>query len=254
MDELWDIARVAAYLDVTERTVYNKVRSGQLPALKVGRLWRVRRRDLEEWLAAGSRARPRTAGPVGEPGALPSRQDLECRVSAFSDTLERRLAFVAVLTAGVEALGWPAPVVVGGHAVEFWTAGDYPTVDIDLAGDSEPVSEVLGAWGFAREGRHWYDESLGIVVEVPSTTLAPAQLDRTVTVDLGGLRAHILGIEDLIIDRLNACKHWSDDESCMWAVALVSAAPGLDRRYLEQRATEEDVADALGRAIAEGAS
>jgi excisionase family DNA binding protein len=34
MDELWDIARVAKYLGVTERTVYNKVRAGDLPAAR----------------------------------------------------------------------------------------------------------------------------------------------------------------------------------------------------------------------------
>lgn len=53
MEELWDIARVAAYLGVTERTMYNKVRSGELRAVKVGRLWRVRVSDLEAWLAGG---------------------------------------------------------------------------------------------------------------------------------------------------------------------------------------------------------
>lgn len=51
MDELLDITSVAAYLGVSERTVYNKVRAGDLPAVKVGRLWRVRASDLESWLA-----------------------------------------------------------------------------------------------------------------------------------------------------------------------------------------------------------
>lgn len=52
MDELLDIASVAEYLGVSERTVYNRVRSGDLPAAKVGRLWRVRAADLEAWLTA----------------------------------------------------------------------------------------------------------------------------------------------------------------------------------------------------------
>ncbi len=56
MDGLWDISRVAEYLGVSERTVYNKVRSGDLPAVKVGRLWRVRPQDIEAWLARRSSA------------------------------------------------------------------------------------------------------------------------------------------------------------------------------------------------------
>ena len=69
MEELWDIARVASYLGVTERTVYNKVRSGELSAVKVGRLWRVRPTDLEAWLATRGR---RAEARVQAPNALPT--------------------------------------------------------------------------------------------------------------------------------------------------------------------------------------
>lgn len=246
---------MAAYLGVTERTVYNKVRSGELPAVKVGRLWRVRSADLEAWLSeSGVSTRPARSTETQvarEPGAVPDRADLEARVSAFGDTLERRLAFVAVLSRGVEALGWAAPVIVGGHAVEFWTAGDYPTIDIDLAGASEPIGEVLERWGFGREGRHWFDERLGIVVEVPAAGLAAAQRERAVSVDMGGIRAYVLGIEDLVIDRLNACVHWKDEESCLWAVSLLRVARDLDVAYLRERALEEDVSDKLAWALEE---
>lgn len=249
MDELWDISRVAGYLGVTERTVYNRVRSGDLPAVKVGRLWRVRAADLETWLS-GSRAGARGEGAshaaiARESGSVPARADLEARIAAFADTLERRLVFVALLSRGVEALGYTAPVIVGGHAVEFWTAGDYPTVDIDLAGASEPIADILSRWGFRREGRHWFDEKLGIVVEVPATALTKAQRERVVSVDMGGIPACVLGIEDLILNRLNACVHWKDEESCLWAVSLVRAAPELDAAYLRERASEEDVSAKL---------
>jgi len=258
MDELWDISRVAKYLGVTERTVYNRVRSGELPAVKVGRLWRVRAADLETWLSR-SRAGTRAGGVLEaeiarEPGAVPDRVDLEARMSAFADTLERRLAFVALLSHGAEALGYSAPVIVGGHAVEFWTAGDYPTVDIDLAGASEPINEILSRWGFRRQGRHWFDEALGIVVEVPAAALANAQRERVVSVDMGGIRAHVLGVEDLIIDRLNACVHWKDDESCLWAVSLLRVARDLDADYLRDRASEEDVSAKLEWALEEARS
>lgn len=247
MDELWDIARVAAYLGVTERTVYNKVRAGDLPAVKVGRLWRVRKGELLEWLAGGSPAAG-AATTAEEPGAIPSRSELEALLAPIADTLERRLTFVAVLSAGVEALGWPAPVVVGGHAVEFYTAGSYATVDIDLAGASEPVGQVLDGWGFEREGRHWFDEALGFVVEVPGSPLGPDEAAHAVTVRIGRTSARVIGIEDLVIDRLAACKHWNHAESCEWAVRLLAVADDIDAGYLDRRAAEEDLGDALARA------
>jgi excisionase family DNA binding protein len=57
-------AEVAAVLNVTVSQVYTLMRSGELPALKIGRkgVWRVSREALEAYLADLSdeaRARPR---------------------------------------------------------------------------------------------------------------------------------------------------------------------------------------------------
>ena len=258
MDELWDIARVAEYLSVSERTVYTKVRSGDLPAIRVGRLWRVRESDLRAWLgeadstsAADMRAPYPTpedgtgVSMAAEDGVIPERAELVRLLDGVGETLARRLTFVALLGAGVKALGWSAPVVVGGHAVEFYTAGRYATQDIDLAGASEPVAEVLSRWGFDRQGRHWYDSALGIVVEVPGRTLPPEERDHVVAVDVPGGVALVLGIEDLIVDRLAACVHWRDEESCRWAKVLLKTPFDIDAEYLDRRVREEDVADAF---------
>lgn len=256
MDELLDIASVAEYLGVSERTVYNRVRAGDLPAVKVGRLWRVRTTDLEAWLGARD-ASVDTAGDaqhVAEAGGVPSREELERAVDRFEDRIERRLAFVGVLARAYESLGWPVPVVVGGHAVEFWSAGGYATADIDIAGASEPAAQILEGWGFCRQGRHWYDDALGIVVEIPGSSLSLAALAHTATIRLGRYVATVLGIEDLIVDRLCACEHWSDAESCLWAEALLQSGHQLDERYLRERAVEEQVLERLERLLQGGAS
>ncbi len=41
---------VAAYLNVTERTVYRLAQRGELPGFKVAGAWRFRRRDIDAWL------------------------------------------------------------------------------------------------------------------------------------------------------------------------------------------------------------
>ncbi|MDP2183765.1 MAG: helix-turn-helix domain-containing protein [Actinomycetota bacterium] len=244
MEELWDIARVAEYLGVTERTVYNKVRGGDLPAVKVGRLWRVRPSDLEAWLSSrATAASPATF--ARESTASPSRGDLERLLTGLEDSVARRMAFVGLLTRAVESLGWPAPVIVGGNAVEFYTAGGYATMDIDVAGASEPLAQVLSGWGFLRKGRHWYDDALALLIEAPGGALGAEQLAHVATVDVRGVRAHVLGIEDLIVDRLCACVHWADEESCAWAGTLLSTVPDIDMDYLRRRAAEEEVSGRL---------
>lgn len=261
MDELWNISRVAQYLGVSERTVYNKVRSGDLPAAKVGRLWRVSASDLGAWLAqrvasgraasAGFARGPYPHARVDEPLAvagaapIPPRTELERLLEGVEDQVVRRMRFVGLLTEGVRSLGWSAPVIVGGYAVRHYTAGDYPTVDIDLAGASDPVAQVLAVWGFEREGRHWYDEPLNLVVEVSGGQLDAAQLEHVAGVRSAGVTAFVLGIEDIIIDRLAACVLWKDDESYRWAKTLLLGASDMDSEYLERRAAEEHVLDRL---------
>ena len=41
---------VLGYLKVTPRTIYRLIRVGELPAVRIGRQWRFRRADLDEWL------------------------------------------------------------------------------------------------------------------------------------------------------------------------------------------------------------
>ena len=41
---------VLGYLKVTPRTIYRLIRTGELPAVRIGRQWRFRRTDLDEWL------------------------------------------------------------------------------------------------------------------------------------------------------------------------------------------------------------
>lgn len=45
-------------LNVTPRTLYRLIRTGQLPAVRVGRQWRFRKSDLENWLTAREAPRP----------------------------------------------------------------------------------------------------------------------------------------------------------------------------------------------------
>ena len=183
---------------------------------------------------------------------MPSRLNLERLLEPLTDQMERRLAFVGLLSQACESLRWAAPVVVGGHAVEFWTAGGYSTVDIDLVGASEPIGEVLDSWGFTRRGRHWYDDGLGLVVEAPGSQLSASEQERVVEVAVRGVTARVLGIEDLIIDRLNACVHWGHSESCDVARALVvGGADHIDHDYLIARAAKEDVTDALSPFLGE---
>jgi len=48
---------VLDYLQINLRTVYRLIKTGKIPAFRVGRLWRFRRRDIEAWLEKSRSAR-----------------------------------------------------------------------------------------------------------------------------------------------------------------------------------------------------
>ena len=69
---------VLEYLQVNLRTVYRLIKAGKIPAVRVGRQWRFRKRDIDAWLDS-QRPRPRTAraaaspAPAARPAAVAAR-------------------------------------------------------------------------------------------------------------------------------------------------------------------------------------
>ena len=53
-DRLLTVAEVAATMRVSNMTVYRLIKSGDLPALRVGKNYRVRESDVDGYLAARS--------------------------------------------------------------------------------------------------------------------------------------------------------------------------------------------------------
>ena len=50
MEAFLTTEEVLSYLKITPRTIYRLIRTGELPAVRIGRQWRFRRADLDRWL------------------------------------------------------------------------------------------------------------------------------------------------------------------------------------------------------------
>ena len=59
MSELMTVDELAEYLSVTPDTIYRKVRTGEIPSIRVGRLLRFPKKTIENWLEQ------KTIHPVG---------------------------------------------------------------------------------------------------------------------------------------------------------------------------------------------
>jgi excisionase family DNA binding protein len=62
---------VLEYLQVNLRTVYRLIKAGKIPAVRVGRQWRFRKRDIDAWLDS---QRTQAGGGAATAATTPARQ------------------------------------------------------------------------------------------------------------------------------------------------------------------------------------
>ena len=64
---------VLEYLQVNLRTVYRLIKAGKIPAVRVGRQWRFRKRDIDAWLDS-QRPRGTSRGETAETPSTPRQR------------------------------------------------------------------------------------------------------------------------------------------------------------------------------------
>ena len=84
---------VLEYLQVNLRTVYRLIKAGKIPAVRVGRQWRFRKRDIDLWLDS---QRSRSAGSAATPAPAPRTGRIRVLVvddeASIRDLLSKTLA------------------------------------------------------------------------------------------------------------------------------------------------------------------
>jgi hypothetical protein len=169
--------------------------------------------------------------------------ELRRRVDALIDeptSLRRRLVALGALTERLRAQGIE-PVLVGGTALEVYTEGGYASSDVDLAlPHGEDIDRAFADLGFERRARFWVRPDLGLFFEAPAPYGLPGETSPRTVLDVDGMRVVILGIEDLLVDRLRAWVHWKSIEDGRWARRLVALyRERIDWEYLRSKTAED---------------
>jgi len=73
---------VLEYLQVNLRTVYRLIKAGKIPAVRVGRQWRFRKRDIDAWLDS---QRTQSGGNVTATAVAPAARQGRARVLVVDD-------------------------------------------------------------------------------------------------------------------------------------------------------------------------
>ena len=169
--------------------------------------------------------------------ALRSRVD---KLDSEPDRMRRRLVALGALTerlAGDKIV----PILVGGCALEVYTDGGYSTGDVDLAlPHSEEVDAAFADLGFTKDGRFWLRMDLDLIFEAPAPAGLPGETAARTELSVDGMRVLVLGVEDLLIDRLRAWAHLKSAEDERWATRLVALyRDSMDWDYLKAKVAPE---------------
>ncbi len=170
------------------------------------------------------------------------------RIKNSKEEIEKLLILGAWLSEEAKKRGVKPPIIVGGSAVEIYTFGRYVSGDVDFVGSREFIKNVLLSSGFFREeGRFFISEELDLFVEVPDSVLAGSYNKvRVIRVPELESEVYVIGIEDLIVDRLSACVFRKSQEDCTMAEYLFRKYRDyIDLSYLKERAREERVSEKL---------
>ncbi len=150
---------VLAYLQVNLRTVYRLIDAGKLPAVRVGRQWRFRRRDIDAWLdQQGAATAP---VPAASPVAAPPRGPRRVLV-VDADAAARDAAAIALRDAG-HTVDTAPDGVVGATRL---AASDYDLVVTELR------LPALEAFAMLREARRRRPQLRTMVITAHSSEAA----------------------------------------------------------------------------------
>lgn len=167
-------------------------------------------------------------------------------INSNKDKIYKNIALTAVITEALKEINI-RPIIVGGQAVEFYTAGGYSTMDVDLVTPAsiKEIDPIIKDLGFEKEGKYWTYEQLDFALEIPGSDLA-GDYDKINEIEIEGLKAYIIGIEDIIIDRLNRYKFWKEYDDQEWIVGMIYLNyDDIDWNYLYQKSEAEKTLEEL---------
>lgn len=174
-------------------------------------------------------------------------------LKAEKDLFRRRMFFLALLAKkmkessgdGVDA------ILVGGEAIDLYTAGMFSTSDIDLVVNNKAITEkLLNRFGFGKQDNGlWLNRELGIVIQVIAAPYS-GDTEKLRKFKIKGFELKVAAPEDLIANRLYSAKFWKsniqrDLEQTVSLLRIFSDT--IDNRYLDGLVKRDDTEDFLAQ-------
>ena len=88
-DEMMNIEEVALYLKMSERAIYDWVKSNKIPAFKLGNTWRFKKSEIIGWMESNRTGPAPTKFPVSDIQPMTNQYiDKENQINLFTNKVE----------------------------------------------------------------------------------------------------------------------------------------------------------------------
>lgn len=170
--------------------------------------------------------------------------------SPYRPEFEAALRMLASMSQEMAEAGYSRPVLVGGAAVEYYSASAIATGDFDLCTPRQTQFEaIMQRNGFIRPSgpgkatRGWIHPDLALGFEIVASVPMDGSVDRDHILLLEDFAEDgaiaIISVEDLIADRMGQYASGSAPEMLGQARDLLHLHPDADMNYLDRRIREE---------------
>ena len=174
-------------------------------------------------------------------------------MSAYRPEFEAALRLFARASEAMKVRGFPAPILVGGGAVELYSNSAVTTGDFDIVTPrQEEFERELALLGFTKPvglghtPLGWIHPELRLGFEIVSATLlnGMADRDRLLLIDLGqDGEAAVIAVEDMIADRMGQYASGTAPEMLEQARGLFVLHADADLAYMDRRIRHESGGD-----------
>ena len=97
---------------------------------------------------------------------------------------------------------------------------------------NEHFPAMMTELGFHKIGKDWVHDALGLSIGLPSEDLV-GDIEKVLELTIANRTLYIIGVEDLILERLRAAVHWKSSVDAEWGYRLTRTyLAELDVAYL----------------------
>lgn len=133
------------------------------------------------------------------------------------------------------------PVVVGGLALEIYTRYGYFINDLDIVlKNNGLLKSVLDKLGLTAQGKYWYCSELAVGLDIHPLNTSRINMDMLTLIKLtSGRQLYVVGMEDLILDRIRIYYGNGSGYDLGWAMRIYKIYRGdINMDYLMEKASE----------------